>query len=133
MNQDFLDLENWIGMLVERSFSHEESVLALYLFSETIRKLFVKNPSREIYKTIAAASIVLSTKILGDGEYFTICEMGYICPPYPPFLVSDTIVKAEKFILETFDYNLVNVINDCFNIEHRLNMHKQILSRKELC
>ena len=142
--QDVADLESWIGMMLERSFSSEESVLALYLFSETIKmeKVLTKEGNRsffieklqdttyrELYKTIAAASVVLSTKIMGDGEYFTICEMECTRPPFPPFLDSIAIVKAEKIILEIFNYNLVGVVNKCFNVEHRMGVHKQILAR----
>ena len=128
-NKNTIDLENWINEVIEGTFSQEEGVLASYLFSESKKILSIKNPSIEIYKSIAAASIVLSTKLLGDGEYFTIYKMEYTCPPYPPFLDSISIIQAEKMILEIFDYNLVNVTNKCFNINNRFNVQKQILEK----
>lgn len=121
-----LVLEKWIEEMTGIFFSWEEGILALYLFSETIRK--TKN-CKEIYKNIAAASVILSTKILRDRDYLTIWSMENIRPPYPPFLDSSSIVKAEKFILQNFDYNLINATNKCFNIENRIGVQKQLLTR----
>ena len=129
-SQNFLVLERWIEVTVEKSFSQEESLLAQYLFSETIKKYYTSSITDEFYKTIAAASIVLATKLLeDDGNYFTVCEMECICPPYPPFLDSSSIIEAEKIILENFDYNLVNATIKCFNLNSRLRVHNEILSR----
>jgi len=146
--QDIIELEEWINEIMIEPFSHEESILALYLFSETLKYRRIKSfdisnqvleefrtscsrisPFKELCKNIAAASVVLSTKILGDGDYFTIADMEYIRPPFPPFMNSKSIIKAEKIILEVFDYNLVNAANTCFNIEPRYSVYKQISSR----